>query len=147
VRKEENVTRHLLILAALAGLTVLVGRSAFADKEKKVSTRVFELRIYHAAPGKMKALHERFRNHTCKLFKKHGMELIAFWSPQDPKDAEQRLIYVLAYPSKEAAEASWKAFRSDPEWLKVRDESEKDGKLVAKIESVYMDPTDYSAMK
>jgi len=141
------VTRHLLILAALAGLTVLVGRSAFADKEKKVSTRVFELRIYHAAPGKMKALHERFRNHTCKLFKKHGMELIAFWSPQDPKDAEQRLIYVLAYPSKEAAEASWKAFRSDPEWLKVRDESEKDGKLVAKIESVYMDPTDYSAMK
>lgn len=141
------MTRHLLILAALAGLTVLVGRSAFADKEKKVSTRVFELRIYHAAPGKMKALHERFRNHTCKLFKKHGMELIAFWSPQDPKDAEQRLIYVLAYPSKEAAEASWKAFRSDPEWLKVRDESEKDGKLVAKIESVYMDPTDYSAMK
>src|SRR5262245_29474961 len=71
------------------------------DKEKKMD-RVFELRIYHAAPGKMKALHTRFRDHTCKLFKKHGMTLIGFWSPTDEKEAEKKMYYILAYSSKEA---------------------------------------------
>jgi hypothetical protein len=114
---------------------------------KKADERVFELRTYYAAPGKMEALHARFRDHTCKLFDKHGMTVIAFWSPTDSKQAEEKLIYVLAFPSKEAAEKSWKAFRDDPDWKAVREASEKDGKLVEKVESVYMRPTDYSPMK
>src|SRR3954454_20535084 len=106
----------------LLGLLVLAlgGRLLWAEKEKKVDNRVFELRIYHAAPGKMKALHARFRDHTCKLFKKHGMTIVGFWSPTDEKEAEQKLYYVLAYPSKAAADASWKAFREDPDWVPAK---------------------------
>jgi hypothetical protein len=109
--------------------------------------RVFELRIYHANPGKMKALHARFKETTNRLFKKHGMTIIGFWSPSDEKEAEKKLYYILAYPSKEAAEKSWKAFREDPDWIKAKDASEKDGVLVAKVESIYMNPTDYSPLK
>jgi hypothetical protein len=132
----------LVMLAALA----LAARPMWAQKEKKMD-RVFELRTYHAAPGKMKALHARFRDHTNKLFKKHGMELVGFWSPTDEKEAEKKLVYILAFPSKEAAQKSWKAFIEDPDWIKVKGESEKDGTLVDRIESVYLNPTDYSPMK
>jgi NIPSNAP len=115
--------------------------------ESQVDARVFELRTYHAAPGKMKALHARFRDHTCKLFKKHGLTVVGFWNPTDPKEAEKTLIYVLAFPSREAAAKSWKAFQSDPAWQAAKAESEKDGKLVDRVESVYMSPTDYSPIK
>jgi hypothetical protein len=117
------------------------------EGDKKVDTRVFEMRIYYANPGKMEALHARFRNHTNKLFVKHGMTLIGYWSPTDPKQAEEKLIYILAYPSKEAAEKSWKAFREDPAWIKAKGESEKNGVLVKKVDSVFMNPTDYSPIK
>ncbi len=112
-----------------------------------MENRVFEMRTYYAHPGRMEAMHARFRNHTCKLFEKHGMTLIGFWSPIDEKEAAQKMVYILAYPSKEAAEKSWDAFRNDPEWIKARDASEKDGKIVAKVDSVYLNPTDYSAIK
>ena len=105
------------------------------------------MRTYYAHPGKMNALHARFRDHTNKLFVKHGMTLIGYWSPIDSKQAEQKLIYILAYPSKEAADKSWDAFRKDPDWNAARKASEKDGPLVAKVESVYMNPTDYSPIK
>src|SRR6516165_4913863 len=101
-----------------------------APRKKKMDTRVFEMRTYYAAPGKMTALHARFRNHTNKLFEKHGMTTIGFWVPIDPKGAEVKLVYILAYPSKASADASWKAFREDPVWIKAKDASEKDGKLV-----------------
>jgi hypothetical protein len=138
------MTRLILpvLAVALAGSPTL-----YAQKEEKKVDRVFELRIYHANPGKMKALHARFRDHTNKLFKKHGLEIIAFWSPIKPEEADKKLYYILAYPSKEAAEKSWKAFRQDPDWIKAKSESEKDGVLVGKIESVYMNPTDYSPLK
>jgi hypothetical protein len=109
-------------------------------------TRVFELRTYTPYPGRAEAMNKRFREHTCELFKKHGMELVGFWTPQDPKDKD-KLVYMLAFPSRDAAKASWKAFGEDPEWKRVAAESEKDGKIVQKVESVYMDPTDYSTMK
>jgi hypothetical protein len=105
------------------------------------------MRTYYAHPGKMNALHARFRDHTNKLFVKHGMTLIGYWSPIDPNQAEQKLIYILAYPSKEVADKSWEAFRKDPDWNAARKASEKDGPLVAKVESVYMNPTDYSPIK
>lgn len=118
-----------------------------SEKGKKVDTRVFEMRTYYAHPGKMTALHARFRDHTNKLFVKHGMTLIGYWSPIDPKQAEEKMVYILAYPSKEAADKSWADFRKDPDWNAARTASEKDGPLVAKVESVFLNPTDYSPIK
>lgn len=137
------------ILTAVLGL-LLAGSVSAGDKpeaEKKVQNRYFEMRIYHAAPGKMKALHNRFQTHTCKLFEKHGMTIIGFWSPTDPKEAEKKLIYILAYPSKEARDKAWKAFRSDPDWLAAKKASEKDGTLVEKVEEIFLNPTEYSPLK
>lgn len=115
---------------------------------EKGKVRVFELRTYTANPGKMDDLHKRFREHTCELFKKHGMELVGFWTPQEEKDGKgAKLIYILAFPSREAAAKAWKDFGADPEWQRVYKESHKDGVLVGKVESVFMDPTDYSPTK
>ncbi len=141
-----------ILLSATLGVGLLLsGLSAYLlhaqGQEKKSSPRVFEMRTYYAAPGKMEALHARFRDHTCKLFKKHGMALIGFWSPIDAKEAEQKMIYVLAFPSKSAADKSWQAFRDDPAWKEARAASEKNGKLVDRAESVYLNPTDYSPVK
>jgi hypothetical protein len=135
----------VLLVVGLAGVAVY---SAAADKgDKKVETRFFEMRSYYAEPGKMTALHARFRDHTCALFKKHGMEIVGFWTPADPKEAEEKLVYILAYPSKEAREKSWKAFQDDPEWKAAKDASEKDGKLVKKVDQAFLNPTDYSPIK
>jgi hypothetical protein len=135
-----------LLTLAVAFLS-LPANSRGEEKEKKVDNRVFEMRTYYANPGKMKALHARFADHTIKLFQKHGMTVIGFWSPIDPKGAEEKLVYILAYPSKEAADKSWTAFRNDPDWKRARDDSEKEGPLVMKVESVYLNPTDYSPIK
>ncbi len=107
--------------------------------------RLFELRVYHAAPGKLPALEQRFRDHTVKLFAKHGMENVGYWIPLDDKDgATNTLIFVLAYPSREAREKSWQAFAADPEWQAAYRASEVDGKLVGKAESKFLVATDYS---
>jgi len=98
-------------------------------------------------PAKIEALQARFPDHICKLFEKHRMRVIGFWNPTDPKQAEQKLVYLLAFPSKEAAQKSWQAFRDDPAWKAVREASEKDGKVVEKVESTYLNPTDYSPMR
>ena len=145
-----TLPRRTLFAAAFASSITLLttANAAEAPKTKAEGSRVFEMRTYHAHPGRLDALNKRFREHTCKLFEKHGMELIGFWTPQDEKQGKaDTLVYILAYPSKDAAKASWKAFQDDPVWKKARDESEKDGKIVAKVESVYLDPTDYSAIK
>jgi hypothetical protein len=131
-------------VAVLAG--ALVVRSSTAQTgEKKVENRVFELRTYYAADGKMDALHARFKNHTVKLLQKHGMELIGFWT--DVKEPNRKLIYLVAHKSKDAADASWKAFRVDPDWVAAKTKSEEGGSLTTKIEVVWMNPTDYSALK
>jgi NIPSNAP protein len=110
--------------------------------------RVFELRTYTAAPGKLDALNVRFRDHTIALFRKHGIEVIGFWMPVDKEaGAGDKLVYILAHPSRAAAEANWKAFREDPEWVKVKAESETGGTLAPKIESVFLAATDYSPLK
>jgi hypothetical protein len=113
----------------------------------QTSNRVFELRTYTAAPGKLDALHKRFRDHTVRLLSKHGMSHVGYWAPADAPLAENTLIYVLAHKSREAAKKSWDDFRADPEWVKVRDESQKDGPLTTKVESVFLNPTDYSPLK
>lgn len=109
--------------------------------------RVFELRTYTASEGKLDALHARFRDHTLRIFQKHGMTNVGYWSPQDPPLAQNTLIYVLAHSSREAAKKSWDAFRQDPEWQKAQKESEVNGRLTTKVESVFMNATDYSPMK
>lgn len=108
---------------------------------------VYELRTYTTHPGKLEALHNRFRNHTIKLFEKHGMTNLMYWVPQDEPLKSNTLIYVLKHKSRQAAEASWKAFREDPVWLKVKSESEAAGPIVQKVESVFMDIVPYSPMK
>jgi hypothetical protein len=110
--------------------------------------RVFELRTYHTPPGKLDALNARFRDHTIQLFKHHGMDVVGFWEPTDPKQgAGETLVYILAHKNRAAADASWSAFRADPEWVRVKADSEKDGSLTTKVESVFMSATDYSPMK
>jgi hypothetical protein len=132
----------LLLFSALAV-------SAFAQTPApspslKTTGKFYELRIYHAAPGKLEELHNRFRQHTNKLFVKHGMEIVGFWGPTDKeKGSATDLIYVLAYPSREAREKSWKGFAADPVWLEARKASEVNGKLTDKVESIYMGEVDY----
>jgi uncharacterized protein (DUF1330 family) len=111
-------------------------------------SRCFEIRTYTAAPGKLEELHARFRDHTMKIFKKHGMEVVGFWGPTDKdKGSENTLVYVMAFPSREARDKAWKEFGADPEWQKARSESEKNGKLTEKVESVILMATDYSPIK
>jgi hypothetical protein len=109
--------------------------------------RVFELRTYTAPEGKLDALHARFRDHTMRIFQRHDMTNIGYWSPQDAPLSQNTLIYILAHKSRDAAKESWAAFRNDPEWKKVAGESEANGKIVAKVESVFLTPTDYSPIK
>jgi hypothetical protein len=134
------------VVLAAAGLAALLCFQPFSTVEA-ADGRFFELRIYHANPGKLDALNARFRNHTNKLFVKHGMELIGYWTPADSPEAQNTLVYILAYPSREARETSWKAFREDPAWIKAKEESEKQGVLVEKVDAKFMNPTDYSPLK
>ncbi len=129
------MTRKLLLPA------LLFASLAFAQN------RVYELRTYTCNEGKLETLKARFRDHTITIFARHGIESIGYWVPQDPEKSKNTLIYIVAHPSRAAAEKNWKEFRDDPEWKKVAAESEANGKIVQKIESVFMDPTDFSKLK
>jgi hypothetical protein len=135
--------RSLLQHLSAAPLLTLVQGSAKADPQAGSST-VYELRVYHANEGKLDDLLRRFRDHTMKLFEKHGIKNIAYWVPTDEPLKGKTLIYIIAHPSREAAAANWKAFQDDPEWQTVRNKSEENGKLVEKIDSTYMTLTDFS---
>lgn len=128
----------LLTLSAVA----LLASSALVLGAKTEDTRVYEMRIYYAPPGKLDDLHKRFREHTLRLFEKHGIENIGYWTPID--NTNNALIYVLAYPSREAAKKSWVNFFADPDWKAAAKASEANGKLVRKVESHFMQATDYS---
>ena len=140
------VTRRTLLesLSAVPLLSAaLLAASQRADP-KQALTSVYELRVYHAAPGKLGELLVRFREHTTKLFEKHGMKNIAYWTPVDEPDRDNMLIYILQHPSREAATANWKSFQDDPEWKRVKEESEANGKLTEKIDSTFLALTDFS---
>jgi hypothetical protein len=108
------------------------------------STTVYELRIYHAQPGKLDTLVARFRDHTMALFARHGMKSVAYWLPLDEPAKSNMLVYILEHPSREAAAANWKSFQDDPEWKSVREKSEANGALVDHVDSTYMALTDFS---
>ena len=135
------------MLAAVLVAAAMAATAATASAQEAKKERFFEMREYIANPGKMDALHKRFRDHTNKLFVKHKMDLVAYWVVASGDQAGQKLVFVLAYPSKEEREKSWEAFQKDPDWQKAKAESEKDGPLVANATSTFMAPTDYSPVK
>ncbi|MDX1953015.1 MAG: NIPSNAP family protein [Verrucomicrobiota bacterium] len=128
----------LLLISVISTFSLMAADTGARD------TRLFERRTYYATPGKLDDLHARFRNHTVRLFKKHGMESIGYWIPVDNK--ENKLVFILAYPNREAREKSWKAFLDDPDWKKAAKESEANGPILygEKIESIFLEPVDYS---
>ena len=131
--------------AAGMGMHALIAPTATVHA---AGNRVFEIRTYTTPPGKLDALKARFRDHTIKIFNKYDMRSVGYWVPQDAPLKDNTLIYILSHESREAAAKSWAAFRADPEWVKAKADSEKDGPLTTKTpESVFADPTDFSALK
>lgn len=128
--------------------SVARGTLTTGEKEQIVdmakSTAVYELRIYHAAPGKLQDLVARFRDHTMNLFANHGMKSVAYWTALDEPTKSSTFFYILEHPSREAAAANWKAFQDDPEWKQVKAKSEENGKLVDSIDSTFLTLTDFS---
>jgi len=144
--------RKLLISSALVGLLIAVAAtvwSAQAADPSACSERIFELRTYVTFPGKLDDLHKRFRDQTCRLFKKHGIELVGFWTPAEGPESKNTLIYIVAFPNKEAQAQAWAAFKADPEWQKAFKESHKNGVIVdqTQLKSQNLVPTDYSPIR
>jgi len=129
--------------ASLLPASVWAAKRAEASANPAEAT-VYELRVYHTYEGKLGELLTRFREHTTKLFEKHGIKNVAYWTPVDEPAKSNLLIYIIAHPSREAAVANWKAFQADPEWIRVRDQSEANGKIVERVESTFMTKTDFS---
>ena len=134
----------MLVVGLVLGASLHWAHAADAP----AAARVFEIRTYHTFPGRLDALHKRFREHTMKMFEKHGMANVAYWTPQDSPAREATLIYVISHPSREAAAKNWSEFSNDPEWKAIAAASEADGgKIVEKVDSVFVDATDYSPLK
>ena len=136
-------SKMVFALVAVAGCAAVKPDESW----RGTTNRHFEMRTYTAAEGKLAALHKRFREHTIGFFAKHGITVIGFWTPTEGDAAKNTLVYILAYPDKAEAEKRWKAFQADPEWVKAKAESERDGKLVDKVVSVFMSPTDFSPIR
>jgi uncharacterized protein YbaA (DUF1428 family) len=132
-----------IVSVYMKGADVLPMINASAESPE----RSFELRTYTCYPGKFPDIVSRFKNHTLKLFEKHGKQNIAYFATEEPDGEQSKLVYLVAHKSEEAAAASWAAFRADPEWIKVKEDSEKAGKIVEKSESVFMKPTAFSKIK
>ena len=133
------------LASAFLALSAIAAPVAAQDTALDPRAALYELRVYHPHPGKLDALNALFRGHTLGLFEKHGMRNVAYWIEQPSDTApDGKVIYVLAFPSREAREASWQAFVADPEWQAVQAASEAGGKLVARVESTFMSLADYS---
>src|ERR1700738_2083659 len=134
------------VLFFLCGAAVMLSLSTLGGSNTQPSHHVYELRLYHVNEGKMDALRDRFGNHTDAIFKRHNMKSIGYWSPEDAPSSQNLFIYILEHPSRQEAEKNWAAFQADPEWRKVRAESEARGALVDHIARYFMDPTSFSAL-
>lgn len=134
-----------ILMALVCAAALFVGGYSLGKADS--AGMIYELRTYTTPEGKLPNLLARFRDHTTALFEKHGMQNIGYWVPADGPKSSNTLIYVLAHRNREAAKASWDAFRADPDWVKARTESEANGKIVDKVESVFMTPTDFSKLK
>ncbi len=142
--------RYLVAILGLAvfGLGYAAGQfSAFESVAQAQGERIFEMRTYTALPGRLDALNARFRDHTTRIFEKHGMTNVGYWTPQEAPLAENTLVYILAHDSRDAGQASWDAFRADPEWAQVAEESQRDGRIVESVDVLWLEATDYSKIK
>lgn len=137
--------RHLFQFALFLVSAVAVGLSGCASApQRNTDTRCYEMRIYYSPAGRLDDLHARFRDHTMKLFEKHGIQNIGYWVPIH--NTENKLVYIVAYPSRAARDKSWKEFASDPEWKAVQKQSEANGRIVTNVVQIFMQPTDYSPL-
>ena len=142
--------RYLVAILGLVvfGLGYAAGQfSAFESVAQAQGERIFEMRTYTAHPGRLDALNARFRDHTTRIFDKHGMTNVGYWTPQEAPLSENTLVYILAHDSREAGQASWDAFRADPEWAQVAEESQRDGRIVESVAVLWLEATDYSKIK
>ena len=142
--------RYLVAILGLVvfGLGYAAGQfSAFESVAQAQGERIFEMRTYTAHPGRLDALNARFRDHTTRIFENHGMTNVGYWTPQEAPLAENTLVYILAHDSREAGQASWDAFRADPEWAQVAEESQRDGRIVESVDVLWLAATDYSKIK
>ena len=134
-------------IRVFAAVAVFAGALVTAQTASAADGRVFEMRTYTTHEGKLDDLHARFSNHTNYIFVRHGMTLVGYWTPSDGPESKNTLVYILAYPSMEAREKAWAGFRNDPDWKKAYAESRKNGKIVQKVESKFLNPTDYSPLQ
>ena len=107
---------------------------------------IYETRIYETHPGKLGALNDRFRNHTMRIFEKYGIKIIGYWTSEVGQFSD-RLTYIIAFEDQGHREKAWNAFRNDPEWNKVRTESELEGPIVKRVFNNLLTPTDYSPLQ
>jgi hypothetical protein len=133
------------VLSFLCGIAVMLGYTTLGGSN--LGHHVYELRMYHVNPGKMDALKARFGDHTDAIFKRHNMKSIGYWQPEDVPSSQNLFVYILEHPSRQEGKKNWDAFHDDPEWNKVKGESEKNGPLTDKIDSYFMDPTSFSALQ
>lgn len=133
-----------IFLSFVCGAALMIAFNTLGGSNS--SAHVYELRMYHVNPGKMDTLVARFRDHTDTMFKRHNMKSIGYWVPDDEAHRQNLFVYILEHPSREQAKKNWAAFQADPEWQRVKAESEAQGALVDHIDSYLMDPTNYSAL-
>jgi hypothetical protein len=150
MEKDAVMNRALTIgLIAAAFCAGAVATSAFehAAAAPPPRQRIFQLRTYYPREGQMEAVRRRFREHGVALFRKHGIEVIGFWTPHDAKDKDRKLVYMIAWPSMEAAKAAWKSFGGDPDRKRIWADYNKDGDIVDHWEAVYLDPIEFSPLQ
>ncbi len=135
-----------ITLVSFAAGSLMTARLAHVNQVRADSNRVFELRVYHAVPGKVPALVSRFRDTASKLLAKHDLKAVGYWVPEDAPASDNTFIYILAHPSREEAKKNWDALRADPAFQEMA-KSEQTEKLLEKVDSTYMQPTDFSPMK
>lgn len=133
-----------MLLVFLCGAASILGFNALHGANP--SPHVYELRMYHVHEGKMDALKARFGDHTDAIFKRHNIMSIGYWVPEDATSSQNLFVYILEHPSRQEAEKNWAAFQADPEWKKIKLESEAQGPLVDHMDRYFMDPTSYSAL-
>ena len=144
---DASMLRPSYVLFFLCGAAAVLAFSKLRASDTRPPHRVYELRLYHVKEGKMDALKARFGDHTDAIFRRHNMKSIGYWSPEDQPDSQNLFIYILEHPSRQEAEKNWATFQADPEWKKVKAESEANGALVDRIDHYFMDPTSFSALQ
>ena len=134
------------VVSSISALVILIA-AASQSAAQETSSRVFEIRTYTAPEGRLDEVVDRFRRDSMRLLAKYGMESVGYWIPQDSVRSKNTLIYILAHPSREEARANWRTFSADPEWQQVRARTEANGPIIERIESVFVDPTDFSPLQ